>query len=303
MNKDFLAISELEKEELLEIFDLADELKKKQKAGEAHPILAGKTLAMIFQKPSTRTRVSFEVGMYQLGGNALYLGPNDIQIGKRESIEDVARTLSRYVDIIMARMFDHQHIVDLAAAAETPVINGLTDLLHPCQILADMLTIREKRGSFDDLQVTYVGDGNNVVHSWLNIAAKIPMTLNMAIPEGYDPDSKIVQYAENAKISKINIFRDPVAAAKNSDVLYTDVWASMGQEEEAETRKKAFKPYQINQDLLKVASPNCLVLHCLPAHRGEEITHEVIEGPHSVVFDEAENRMHVQKAVMVKLAK
>lgn len=302
MNKDFLAISELTKTEIVEILDLAKNLKQMQKRGETHARLAGKTLAMIFQKPSTRTRISFEVGMFQLGGHALYLGPNDIQIGQRESLADVARTISRYVDVIMARLFGHEDIIELAGAAAAPVINGLTDLLHPCQIMADILTVYEKRDSLDDLKVTYIGDGNNVANSWINLAARLPMTLALAVPEGYDPDPEILAAAKEANISDIQLYRDPVAASRDAHVLYTDVWASMGQEAEAEERRKVFRPFQVNAELVAVADSDCLVMHCLPAHRGEEITAEVIDGPHSIVFDEAENRLHVQKAIMVKLA-
>jgi len=301
LGKNFLAISELNRAEIVEILDLAKDLKQMQKQGEAHARLAGKTLAMIFQKPSTRTRISFEVGMFQLGGHALYLGPNDIQIGQRESIADVARTISRYVDVIMARLFGHEDIIELAGAAAVPVINGLTDLLHPCQIMADILTVYEKRESLDDLKVTYIGDGNNVANSWINLAARLPMTLALAVPEGYDPDPEILAAAKEANISDIQIYRDPVAASHNAHVLYTDVWASMGQEAEAEERKKVFRPFQVNTELVAVADSHCLIMHCLPAHRGEEITAEVIDGPHSIVFDEAENRLHVQKAIMVKL--
>ncbi|MFQ5705871.1 MAG: ornithine carbamoyltransferase [bacterium] len=301
MQKHFLSIAELSRDEIFEIFDLARDLKNRQKRGQEHKILAGKTLAMIFQKPSARTRVSFEVGMFQLGGHALYLGPNDIQIGKRESISDVARTLSRFVDIIMARMFGHADIVELAEFASVPVINGLTDLLHPCQIMADLFTILEHRQQLEDLKITYIGDGNNVANSWLNMATRVPMTLNLAIPEEYDPPEEILAQATSSEISHVQIFRNPAEACEGCHVLYTDVWASMGQEAEAEQRKKAFRDFQVNQALLQRADPKCLVMHCLPAHRGEEITDEVIEGPRSVVFDEAENRLHVQKAILVKL--
>ena len=301
MSKHFLAISDFSKGEILEIFDLTEDLKSKQKNDEPHKLLEGKTLAMIFAKPSARTRVSFEVGMFQLGGHALYLGPNDIQIGKRESVGDISQVLSRYVDIIMARLFGHEDILELAKHATVPIVNGLTDLLHPCQIMADLFTIYEKKGRRDNLKIAYLGDGNNVTNSWINIASKIPMTLSLAIPEGYDPDDEILKSAMQSGISEIQIFRSPAEAAQNADVIYTDVWASMGQEAEAETRKIAFRNFQVNADLLKSAAADCLVMHCLPAHRGDEITNEVIDGPHSIVFDEAENRLHVQKAIMVKL--
>jgi len=301
VNKDFLSIADLSKDEIYSIFDLARELKEKQKKRQPHHILAGHALAMIFQKPSTRTRVSFEVGMFQLGGHALYLGPDDIQIGKRETIADVAQTISRYVDIIMARLFGHEDILELAQNASVPVVNGLTDLLHPCQIMADMLTIYEKKQSIEGVKVAYIGDGNNVAHSWINIAGKLPMTLTIACPEGYDPDEAILSAARDSGVSAIEIHRSPADAAREADVIYTDVWASMGQEAEAEERKKAFEGFQVDSALLAHARPDCLVMHCLPAHRGEEISAEVIDGPNAIVFDEAENRLHVQKAIMVKL--
>ncbi len=301
MQKDFLAITDWTRDEILQAFDLARELKAKQKRGEAEKAFAGKTLAMIFQKPSTRTRVSFEVGFYQLGGHALYLGPSDIQIGKRESTGDVAQTLSRYVDMIMARMFGHEDILELARHASVPVINGLTDLLHPCQIMADMLTILEKRGSFEGLKVTYVGDGNNVANSWLNMAARIPMTLVLAVPAGYEPDSDILAAARAEGISEIQVAHDPEQAATAAHVIYTDVWASMGQEAEAQARKEVFRGFQVNRQVVAAAARDCVVMHCLPAHRGEEITADVIDGPQSIVFDQAENRMHAQKAIMAKL--
>ncbi len=301
MKKDFLSIADLTRDEISEIFDLAKTLKAKQKAGEPHPYLAGKTLAMIFQKPSARTRVSFEVGMFQLGGHALYVGPNDIQLGKRESFGDVAQTLSRYVDLIMARLFGHEDILELARHATVPVINGLTDLLHPCQIMADLFTVYEKRDPGAELKITYIGDGNNVANSWVNMAAKIPMKLHLACPQEYEPNSEILSNARRTGVSEIKTIRDPFEAAHDADVLYTDVWASMGQEAEAARRKLVFRNYRIDQELLKAAKPNCLVMHCLPVHRGDEITDDVIDGPHSIVFDEAENRLHVQKAIMVKL--
>ncbi|MFQ5754396.1 MAG: ornithine carbamoyltransferase, partial [bacterium] len=239
MTRHFLTISDLTKDELFELFDLTQELKRKQALGQSHEILHGKTLAMIFQKPSTRTRVSFEVGMFQLGGHALYLGPNDIQVGKRESIGDVAQTLSRYVDLIMARLFGHDDILELANHAAVPVINGLTDLLHPCQVMADLFTIFEKNGTLENLKVAFIGDGNNVANSWINMASKIPMKLHFAIPEGYEPDNEILNTTKQLHVSDIQIFRNPVAAAKDAQVIYTDVWASMGQEAEAEERRRA----------------------------------------------------------------
>jgi ornithine carbamoyltransferase len=256
---------------------------------------------MIFQKPSARTRVSFEVGMFQLGGHALYLAPTDIGLGKRESVADVARVLSRYNHGIMARVFGHDIVEALARQASIPVINGLSDLVHPCQVMGDMLTILEHRGRFDGLKLAYVGDGNNLANSWINIASRIPMQLNLAVPQGYDPDETTLVKGREAGISEINLLRDPKEAVKDVDFIYTDVWASMGQEKEVEKRKKVFKDYQVNEALVAEAKPDVKVLHCLPAHRGDEITDGVMDGPHSIVFDEAENRLHIQKAIMVRL--
>lgn len=301
MKQDFLAITDLTSAEVHEIFDLTRKLKAEQARGVFTPYLKNQTLAMIFQKPSARTRISFEVGMYQLGGHALYLAPTEIGLGKRESAADVARVVSRYCDGIMARLYGHDLIVELAQYASVPVINGLTDLLHPCQVMADLLTVLEHRQHLNDLTVTFVGDGNNVANSWINMASRIPMTLNLAVPEGYEPNAEILARARQTGISQINVLYDPKQAVTGSNVIYTDVWASMGQEAEAEARKAIFRPFQVNQELVNLAAKDCLVLHCLPAHRGEEITDEVIEGPHSVVFDEAENRLHVQKAIMVRL--
>ena len=301
MNKDFLAINELTKDEIFELFEFAKELKEKTKRREEHHLLKGMTLAMIFQKPSARTRISFEVGMYQLGGHALYLAPTDISMGKRESVADVGRVISRYCDGIMARLFGHDQIIELAEFSSAPVINGLTDLLHPCQVMGDMLTVLEHRGNFDNLKVAFVGDGNNLANSWLNMAARVPMALNLAVPEGYDADAEILNATKKSGISTIEIFRNPKEAVIDADVIYTDVWASMGQEEEAALRKKAFADYQVNDELLANAKKECLVMHCLPAHRGDEITDSVIDGLNSIVFDEAENRLHIQKAIMAKL--
>jgi ornithine carbamoyltransferase len=303
VKKYFLAIPDFNSEEIYDIFSLARKLKKKTKAGKKHHILAGQSLAMVFQKPSARTRVSFEVGMFQLGGHALYLSPNDIGLGKRESVADIARVLSRYNDGIMARVFSHDNILELGRNASVPVINGLSDLLHPCQVMGDTLTILEHRGTLKDLKLTYIGDGNNLANSWLNISSRIPMQLNLSMPEGFNPDSNIYANAENAGLSKIKIYRDPKEAVKNADIIYTDVWTSMGQESEAKKRKKIFQDYQVNGELLKNAKPYVKVMHCLPAHRGDEITDEVMDGPHAIVFDEAENRLHIQKAIMVSLMK
>jgi ornithine carbamoyltransferase len=299
MKKDFLDIADLTQDEAWSFFELAKDLKAKQKRGEAHEYLKGKTLGMIFAKPSTRTRVSFEVGMFQLGGHALYI--QETNFGKRETIPDVARVMSRYVDGIMARLFGHEDIVELAKYASVPVINGLTDLLHPCQILGDMLTIWEHRGNFNGLIVTYIGDGNNVANSWVTLAMKIPFTFRIACPEGYEPDKKMVEAANKSNAGRVEIYREPAQAAKGAHVLYTDVWASMGQEAEAEMRRKIFKGYCIDGALMKVAAPDAKFMHCLPAHRNEEVTDEVMESPQSIIFDQAENRLHIQKAIMVKL--
>ncbi len=301
MKKDFISIADYTREELEAIFELTKELKEKTKRGEKHHLCPGKTMSMVFAKPSARTRVSFETGMYQLGGYALYLSPNDIGIGKREAVKDIARVLSRYNDIIMARLFDHAHMLELAEYASVPVINGLTDYNHPCQIMADIYTILEKRGHLNDLKITYIGDGNNVANSWVNLASKLPMHLVICSPSGFEPDAETLTRAHDAGISTIEIIHDPEVAVKDADVIYTDVWASMGQEAEAEERRKIFMPYQVNTKLMSLARKDALVMHCLPAHRGEEITDEVLDGPQSIVFDEAENRMHVQKAIIVKL--
>jgi ornithine carbamoyltransferase len=301
MQKDFLDIADLTTGEVWSLFEAAKDLKARQKRGEPHEYLKGKTLGMVFTKPSTRTRVSFEVGMFQLGGHALYFSPQEIGLGKRESVPDVARVLSRYVDGIMARLFGHEDIVALAEHASVPVINGLTDLLHPCQILGDMLTILEHRGNFDNLVVTFIGDGNNVANSWITMTMKIPFTFRIACPESYAPDKKIVEQANKANAGRVEILRDPAQAAKGAHVLYTDVWASMGQEAEAEMRRKIFKGYVIDVALMQKAAPDAKFMHCLPAHRGEEVTDEVMESPQSIIFDQAENRLHVQKAIMVKL--
>ncbi len=303
MKKDFLAITDLTNKEIHEMFKLAFELKKKTRSGKRHHILKAQTLAMIFQKPSARTRVSFEVGMFQLGGHALYLSPDDIGLGKRESVADIARVFSRYNDGIMARVFSHNDVVELGKYASIPVINGLSGLLHPCQVMGDMFTILEYRGSFKGLKLTYIGDGNNLANSWLNMASRIPMQLHLALPEGYDPDENILTNAKNSNCSEIKIYRDPKEAVQDVEFIYTDVWASMGQESETEERRKIFKNYQVNNNLLKNAKIGVKVMHCLPAHRGDEITDEVMDGPHSIVFDEAENRLHIQKAIMVSLMK
>jgi ornithine carbamoyltransferase len=299
--KSLISINDLSLEEIYEIFDVSKSLKQKQLTGEPHRLLEGKTLGMIFSKPSTRTRVSFEVGIYQLGGIGMYFGPNDLQLKKSESVSDTARVLSRYLSGIMIRTFDHQDVVDLAKYGSIPVINGLTDLLHPCQVLTDLFTILEKKRFLKGLKLAYIGDGNNMAHSLLNGCSKVGMDLSIASPGGYKPNKEIVDAAvDNAKYmgSKINIIDDPVEAVKDADIIYTDVWASMGQEKEAEDRKKIFKSYQVNSQLVKNAKDDYLFMHCLPAHRGDEVTNEVADSPNSVIFDEAENRLHVQKAIM-----
>ncbi len=302
MKKDFLSIADLTREEIYDIFELTRDLKNKTKSRQEHHLLKGYTLAMIFAKPSARTRISFETGIYQLGGSALYLAPGDIGLGSREAVKDIAQVISRYNDLIMARLFAHQDIEELAEYASVPVINGLTDYNHPCQIMADAYTILEHFDRIENLKVTYIGDGNNVANSWINFASKIPLHLVICTPRNYEPDAETYKNARNAGLSQIEILSDPKLAVKDSDVLYTDVWASMGQEAEAEKRKQIFRPYQLNSDLLGLAKSDAKVMHCLPAHRGDEITDEVIDSPQSIVFDEAENRMHVQKAIMVKLA-
>jgi ornithine carbamoyltransferase len=302
--KDFLSLAEFSSLEIFHILQLALQLKNEQQRGVPHPILAGKTLAMIFEKSSTRTRVSFEVGMTQLGGHALYLNKNDIQMGRGESIKDTAKVLSGYVDGIMIRTFEQQVVEELALHATVPVVNGLTDLLHPCQVLADLLTVYETVGSFKGVNLTYIGDGNNMAHSLMIGAAKVGMDCTIATPEGYEPDPSVILQAQSlAKETGafITVMNDPFAAAKGADFIYTDVWASMGWEEEQETRLKAFKDYQINQKLVQEASSEYSFLHCLPAHRGEEVATEIIDGGHSKVYQQAENRLHAQKALLASI--
>ena len=304
MHKDFLDIIDYTPSELLELLDLAVELKKEYKAGGNQPVLKGKVLAMIFQKPSLRTRVSFDMGMRHLGGDALYLSPNEIGLGKRESIADVARVLDGMVHGIMARVFEHEHVLELARWTTIPVINGLSDYSHPCQALADIMTIYEEFGQIKGVNITYVGDGNNVAVSLMQIAAKLGANFTIANPEDYDMPASAVEtikpYAE-ASGSKLTFLRDPREAVKNAKVIYTDTWTSMGQEEESAKREKVFPPYQINDTLVAEADSDAIVLHCLPAHRGQEITDEVADGPHSRLFPEAHNRLHAQKAILVKL--
>jgi ornithine carbamoyltransferase len=302
--KSLISINDLTLEEIYQIFDLAKSLKEKLLVGEPHRLLEGKTLGMIFSKPSTRTRISFEVGIYQLGGIGLYFNQNDLQLKKSENIKDTAKVLSRYLSGIMIRTFDHQDVIDLAKYGSIPVINGLTDLLHPCQVLTDLFTIREKKRDLQGLKLAYIGDGNNMAHSLLHGCSKVGMDIAIASPSGYKPNKEIINNSQiNAKYinSKIEILDDPVAAVKNADVVYTDVWASMGQEAEAQERKKKFQKFQVNQQLVKNAKEDYLFMHCLPAHRGDEVVDEVADSPNSVIFDEAENRLHVQKAIMALL--
>jgi len=302
--KDLISIGDLSVDEIEEIFKLTKGLKEGAKRKKKFTPLADKTLAMIFNKPSTRTRVSFASGMYQLRGQVLFLSGNDLQLGRGETIADTARTLSRYVDGIVIRTYDHREVLELAKYATIPVINGLTDLLHPCQVLSDIYTIREKLGAIKGLRLAYVGDGNNVCNSWLYGASKFGMDLTVACPVGYEPDGAITEEAKEEGVntgSKIKIIREPDLAVQDADIIYTDVWASMGDEQEVEVRQRVFQPYQVNQALVDKAKANCLVMHCLPAHRGQEITSDVIDGPHSVVFDQAENRLHLQKAILVLL--
>jgi ornithine carbamoyltransferase len=302
--KSLISINYLSLEEINAIFELSADLKKKLKSGVKHHYLEGQTLGMIFSKPSTRTRVSFETGIYQLGGIGMYFGPADLQLKRSENISDTAKVLSRYLNGIMIRTFDHQDVIDLAQYGSIPVINGLTDLLHPCQVLADLFTILEKKGTLKGLKLAYIGDGNNMAHSLLHGCSKVGMHISIASPKGYKPNDEIVNNAlRNAKImnSKVEIVDKPEEAVKDADVIYTDVWASMGQEAEAKERKKRFEGFQVNEKLVKNAKENYIFMHCLPAHRGEEVVNEVIDSPNSVVFDEAENRLHVQKAIMVLL--
>jgi len=300
MKKDFIHITDFDQKEIYEFLDFAIDLKKRVKNNDYMPF-SGKSLAMIFAKPSARTRVSFETGFYQLGGHALYLGPNDIGIGKREAVKDIARVLSRYNDIIMARLFDHKHIIELAQNSSVPVINGLTDYNHPCQIMADILTIYEHRKNIDSIKIVYVGDGNNIVHSWLRLASIIPLHFTCLCPEGYGPDKETVKLAHESSISTIEITHDTVSGVNGADVIYTDVWASMGQKDEAESRSKIFSNFQVNSKMMESTNKDTLFMHCLPAERDREVTDEVMESSNSIVFDQAENRMHAQNALMVKI--
>jgi ornithine carbamoyltransferase len=302
MRKDLLSVQDLSLKEIQDIFALTRSLKETPAKFKAR--LAGKTLALIFEKPSNRTYVSFSVGMYQLGGNSIYLGPEQIKLRVRETISDVAHTLSRYVEGIVLRTFEHQDLLDMAKFASVPVINGLSDSAHPCQALADVYTIREKLKGRKDITLAYIGDGNNVCNSLLYACAKSGINMNVATPPGYEPDVSVFKGSQSiakAQNKQVKLFHKPQDAAGGADVLYTDVWASMGQEKEAKSRKNIFKDFQINMGIVKKAKSGALIMHCLPAHRGEEITAEVINSPGSIVFDQAENRMHVQKAILIKL--
>lgn len=296
MKKDFLCIQDLNRSDVEGIFELARELKTQQKQGKNKQLLQGKTLATIFHKPSTRTRISFDVAMYQMGGNTITMSADDIEFGKRESVPDIARTLSRFVDAIMIRTFDQEQVEELARFASVPVINGLTDSAHPCQALSDLFTIQEKNIDCHKMKFAYIGDGNNVAKSLINLAALMNYNLHIASPRGYQPEAELL-----AASPTVTIHKDPQEAVAGADVVYTDTWASMGQEDEAEERAKIFAKFQLNRELLNLAKPKAYVMHCLPAHRGQEITDEVIDSPQSIVFDQAENRLHVQKAILVKL--
>ncbi len=304
MKKDFLAVADFSTQELQDLLDLAVTLKKEYQKGGNKPLLKGKVLGMIFQKPSLRTRVSFDMAMRHMEGDALYLSPNEIGLGQRESIADVARVLSGYVHAIMARVFAHEHVLELAKWCSIPVINGLSDYNHPCQGMADALTIQEKFGSLKGLNVTFIGDGNNVAVSLMHVCAKLGANFTIAHPEGYDITPKAIEVAREITKSThttLNFLRDPHAAVKGAHVIYTDTWTSMGQEEETKKREAVFPPYQVNAALVAEADKDVIVMHCLPAHRNHEITDEVADGPHSVLFPQAHNRLHAQKAILVKL--
>ena len=304
MKKDFIAVADYSPEELKEMLDLAVDLKKEFFKNGNQPILKGKVLGMIFNKPSLRTRISFDMAMRHLGGDALFISPAEVGLGQRESIADVARVMSGYVNGIMARVFAHSHITELAKWSSVPVINGLSDYNHPCQAMADVMTIYEKFGKLKGLKVVFIGDGNNVAVSLLHTCAKLGLDFSIASPVGYDLDDDAWKIAEGFAVksgSKLNKFRDPKSAVKDVDVIYTDTWTSMGQEEETEKRKIVFPPYQVNAELVDLASKDAIVMHCLPAHRGQEITDEVADGPHSMLFPQAHNRLHAQKAILVKL--
>jgi len=301
MNKHFLKLSDFNEVELYSMLLLARELKEKQKKGIPHRLLEGKSVALIFEKSSTRTRISFEVGVYQLGGQPLFISSATSQMGRGEPIRDTARTISRYCDGVMIRTYGQEIIEEFARFSTIPIINGLTDLCHPCQIMADLLTVMEHKGTWEGLKFAWIGDGNNMANTWIEAAAIFGFDLALACPKGYEPDPAVLAWATAKAPGRITVTADPKVAARDADVLNTDVWASMGQEAEQKEREKAFAGYQVNEALLDEAKGNCMVLHCLPAHRGEEISDDVIEGPHSAVWDEAENRLHIQKAIMATL--
>jgi ornithine carbamoyltransferase len=301
MKRDFLAIMDFNESEIRETLKLAGELKKKK--GQNLDVLKGKTVACIFHEPSLRTRISFEVGIHELGGYSLYVTDKEIKLGERESIHDAAKVLSRYLAMIEIRTISHDDVVEFARHSTVPVINGLTGLLHPCQIMGDMQTVIEYKGKIDDMKIAYLGDGNNVANSWLKAAVRIPLDLRIGTRKETLPDSEIVEEAKSAGRSKITITEDPREAVRGADVIYTDVWASMGQKDKADSQAELLKKYQVNSKMLAAADKECIVMHCLPAERGREITDDVIDGSHSVVFDQAENRLHIQKAIMVKLAR
>ncbi|GFE57061.1 ornithine carbamoyltransferase [Geobacter sp. AOG1] len=301
MRNHFLKLSDFSKPELDDLFTLTRDLKAKQKKGVEHHLLKGKTLAMIFEKSSTRTRISFEVGIYQLGGHGLFISSGTSQMGRGEPIKDTARVMARYCDGVMIRTFGQEVVDEFARYSSVPVINGLTDLFHPCQIMADLFTVIEARGSYEGLKIAWVGDGNNMANTWIEAAAIFGFDLALACPKGYEPDTQVMAWAQAKAPGRVTLTADPREAVKDADVLNTDVWASMGQEAEQKEREKAFAGYQLDEALVNLAKGNCMVLHCLPAHRGEEIADDVIEGPHSAVWDEAENRLHIQKAIMATL--
>ena len=301
MKRDFLHITDFTADEIQATFALAKEIKERFQRREDYKPFKDHTMAMIFAKPSARTRISFETGFFRMGGHALYLGPSDISIGKREAVKDIARVVARYNDVIMARLFAHPHVLELAEYAGVPVVNGLTDYNHPCQIMADMFTILEHRGHLDDLKVVYVGDGNNIVHSWLRLAQRLPFHFVCACPESYEPDTETFDATRQAGRSEVEISHDPKTAVKDADIVYTDVWASMGQKDQAEERKVRFAGFQVDDALMAATGKKSLFMHCLPAERGVETTDSVMESEASIVFDEAENRMHVQNAILLKI--
>ena len=298
--RDVLTLRDLERPEIDEILSLATSIREERAEGPNTPVLAGKKSALVFQKPSLRTRASFEIGMVELGGHAMFMGPDEIDLGVRESPADCARVLDRLVDLMVVRTYGHEILEEMAQCSRVPVVNALSDRYHPCQILADLLTLADHKGTLDGLKVVFLGDGNNVVHSWLLAAEKLPFRFTLACPEGFEPDAKIFE-SVLSNGGRVEVTHDVMGAARDADVLYTDVWASMGQEAESAQRQQAFVAYQLNQQVVAAANKDVVVMHCLPAHRGEEIAHDVVEGPRSIIFDQAENRLHAQKALMVWL--